>query len=109
MEQWILITIAVTAIGTVAYIVLGAARHVSHRITIKLDSGYGWKDAGVLLRRKTRQEYTGEPGRHRAEEQQPPPASVAAIMAGEDETAAATGIMAFAPGREPRRRSRVPP
>jgi hypothetical protein len=61
---WFVLSIA--GFTAIMWILLGFAVHAKHRITIMLDTRYGWKDAGVLLMRKARQETGPPPGRHRA-------------------------------------------
>ena len=67
MKHWETAVLFVTLIAAYAaamWILLAFARHAHHRITMMLDSGYGWADAGVMLRRKTKKENGPDPGRH---------------------------------------------
>lgn len=68
-HHWIvalIFTTSIAAYAAIMWILLGVARHFSHRITIMMDTRYGFRDAGVLLMRKARQETGPAPGRHRA-------------------------------------------
>jgi hypothetical protein len=94
MRHWLTAVEFVTLLAVYAgfmWILLAFVVHTHRRLVIMLDAGwpgkhgYGWKDAGVLLRRKTKQKLGPEPGRHRAAEPQPPPARLVAITAGEPE------------------------
>jgi hypothetical protein len=86
MRHWVTAVEFVTLIAVYAavmWILLAYARHAHRRILIMLDAHYSWKDAGVLLRRQTKQKLGPEPGRHRAAEPQPPPARMLEITVGQ--------------------------
>lgn len=64
---WVLLAFFFAA---VAWVLFGVAHHYHRVLLMKLDSGYGFKDAAVLLRRKTRRENGYEPGKHRPDDGQ---------------------------------------
>ena len=68
MNHWlaaVLFTTLIAAYGCIMWILLAIAVHAHHRIVVMLDTGYGWRDAGYILRRKKRAEYGPKPGAHR--------------------------------------------
>lgn len=64
--------LVIAAFTAAMWILLAFARHTHHRLLMMLDTGwpgkrgYGWRDAGVLLRRHTKRENGPDPGKHRS-------------------------------------------
>ena len=80
--------LVVAAFTGVMWVLLAFPRHAHRRILMMLDTGwpgkrgYGWRDAGVLLRRHTKRENGPDPGKHRSgkpERQQPRPVTMVAM------------------------------